>query len=333
VNTSAAAGGDIVTYTVSFAKLPRDYPVTLGIIDTLPPSLRLLTETITTNPFVAVKQATSQLLSLQADFLELDQGRNITVSYSARVIDCTPVISPQLALSVPTSISATRPVTLQELTNAVMVTPTTNLSTTSASLMLKVPACGVALPTVSKGEPPKFPQLENGDLSQGPGKGWQEISEPATAAIIYPRASIPPEVSSGNPSSYIAWLGGTPNSTNTLSQTVSLPSSYLVGLEFRSYTASAEPNCSGGDTATLFIRGGGTTREEKFPLCTSQDTEAWVGKYMDLSAFRGTAVTLEFTSKLNGSRNSNWFLSNFQLCSIVSNDTHVPPGTPKCKAN
>ena len=331
-NTDFAASGDLVSYEITFVKPARDYTVTIGLTDTLPVPFVLLTDTVATNIDVDELRVVTQTIGLIATFPPSDQETRVSLSYVAKVVDCTPLLSGQSVLSMPTTITAQNVAVLQELTNTAMVTPTTNFSTTSDTVNVTVPACGVYLPVTTKNYPeaPPFPTLVNGDLSQGPGVGWTEIVDSSAVPLIYPRSKIPAAVLNGNDSAYIAWLGGAPKSTNVLSQTVALPSNYYAALEFRYLSQSAEPNCN-SDTAQMVANSPGNSEQLTvgFPLCINGDTEVWTGAHIDLTQFRGTTVTLAFLSKLNEARNSNWFLSNFVLCS--KDKYSLAAGAPQCK--
>lgn len=297
-----------VTYTISFVRAPTDYPVTLGITDTVPSPLSILADSIESTP-AGSSAVQGQVITWTATFNPSETAEAVTITYVVRTPSC-----------VATAQTVTNTVILQELTNSVMVTPTAVFSQTSAAVQLGQTSCPVFLPVVSA---PPFPQLVNGNLEQGPGVGWTELVNGNSKALIYPRSAIPSDVLVGNDSAYIAWLGGTPNSTNLLEQTVSYPGSYDVYLSLRYFTASTEDNCS-ADTAEIYA---GSIKLKSYGLCNSQETNQWRSDLIDLSSLKGGSFMLKFQTVLNGARNSNWFLDDLQLC---GKSPGAPPGAPLC---
>jgi hypothetical protein len=193
-------------------------------------------------------------------------------------------------------------------------------TTTTKVLNLRLQPCGAFVPYA--GNYPVFPVLRNGDLKAGADQSWTELVDGVPGQIIYPSAEVPrPVQRPGVP--FLAWLGGVPNSRNTFQQSVELPKPYNIKVRFDSYTASEEDDCS-ADTAKVYAD---ATVVATFGLCNSQETSSWTSQLVDLSSQKGMSLTLRFETVLNGSRNSNWFLTNFVLC---SDDAVVPPGTPKC---
>ena len=297
-----------ITYTISFVKTPSNDPVTLGITDTIPSPLSILADSIESTP-PGSSTVQGQVITWTATFSPSETAEDVTISYIVRIPPC-----------VATTQTVTNTVILQELTNSVMVTPTTVFSQTSAAVQLEQASCQVFLPVVSA---PPFPQLLNGDLEQGSGVGWTELVNGNSGALIYPRSSVPSDVLVGNDSAYIAWLGGIPNSTNLLEQAVSFPGNYGVYLSLRYFTASNEDDCS-ADTAEVYA---GSIKLKSYGLCNSQETNQWRADLIDLSSLKGSSFVLKFKTVLNGQRNSNWFLDDLELC---GKSPGAPPGAPQC---
>ena len=300
-----------ITYTISFVRAPTDYPVTLGITDVVPSPLAILTDTIQSSlPGSSAVQG--QVITWTATFNPSETAEAVTIFYVVRTPGC-----------VTTTQTVTNTVILRELTNSVMITPTAVYSQASASVPLEQVSCQLHLPIVKYETPPPFPQLLNGDFEQGPGSGWTELVNGNSEPLIYPRASIPSNVRIDNNSLFVAWLGGAPNSTNTLEQLVELPQNYHVFLKLRYFTESAEDGCD-IDTASVYV---GDLKLKAFGLCNSQETNQWRSDLIDLSSFAGSSFLLKFETVLNGQRNSNWFLDDLQLCGESQN---IPPGSPIC---
>ena len=181
------------------------------------------------------------------------------------------------------------------------------------------------LPVLTKARLPA-PQLVNGDLESGPGVGWQELVNGVSGLLIYAYSSRPtliPMPLSGN---YVVWLGGTANQmnmTNALQQSVTLPSDYTMKLRYSYFIASNENSCT-NDSAIVQLAGVQIT---KFELCKGTTTKSWQTNVVSLDSFKGIAGVISFTSQLNGSLVSNFFIDNIQLC---SDDPAAPGGTLSC---
>ena len=181
------------------------------------------------------------------------------------------------------------------------------------------------LPALTKMRPPA-PQLVNGDLESGPGVGWQELVNGVSGQLIYAYSSRPiviPQPLSGN---YVVWLGGTANQmnmTNDLQQTITLPSDYTMKLRYHYYIASNERKCT-NDNVVVWLAG---IQIAKFELCKGAETSSWQTNVINLDSFKGVSGVVSFTSQLNGSLVSNFFIDNIQLC---SDDPVAPSGTLSC---
>lgn len=316
-NTSVKPG-DEITVTILITPFLRDYTVTLGVTSTAPVSFTVKPESLSATMQDRLT-VTGQVVTWVATFPQsTNVSSRITVSYVMLAPPCN--ASAQREYIVGTE--------LQEMTNDVMTDTTTTISMTQALIELAPPSCGAFMPLVQVmtpeptptaiPTPEQFPVLNNGNLENGPGKGWTEVP----AGLIYSVANIPSSVRAGAAGSYVAWLGGVNNATNTLSQSITIPEVYKgkVKLLLRYYTASEEPSV-GADTARVIVVSGGQNKVvSEYPLSKSKATYAWVSDVIDLSAFSGP-IELRFESKLNDARNSNWFLDDIQLCQI---------GTPGC---
>ncbi len=157
--------------------------------------------------------------------------------------------------------------------------------------------------------PIPFPRLVNGDLEAGPGAGWSETPE----TLIVRTTTIPAAARAGAGSSYVAWLGGAPGE-RVLSQKVFIPYVYSsqVRLKFFGYTESEETGCT-NDTAGVY-QVESDVPLLSVPLCQRLATNAWTQYTVDLSGLGGKLVELRFVSRLNGARNSNWFINRIALC-------------------
>jgi hypothetical protein len=141
--------------------------------------------------------------------------------------------------------------------------------------------------------------LQNGNFEAGR-TGWTEFSAKGYALIVTQFAgSI--RAHSG---SWAAWLGGDNSETSVLSQQVMVPAnaSYLT---YWHWIASAD--LCGYDR--LDVRVNGAVRQTYF-LCRANETPNWRAVSVDLAAFSGQRVNLEFRVVTDGSLNSNLFIDD-----------------------
>lgn len=176
------------------------------------------------------------------------------------------------------------------------------------------PTISAYLPVIRRDPTPTptpipFPQLVNGDLAGGPGSGWSETPD----TLIVRTNAIPAAARAEAGSSYVAWLGGKPGE-RVLAQKVFIPYVYgfQVRLKFYGYTESEETGCS-NDTAGVY-QVESDVPLLSLPLCKRLATNAWTPYVVDLSGLGGKLVELRFVSRLNSTRNSNWFINRMELC-------------------
>ena len=150
--------------------------------------------------------------------------------------------------------------------------------------------------------PPPSPLL-NGDFEAGRDGSWTEYSSNGWTLILNAsNLNVSPQGGQ-----WAAWLGGDDNETARLSQTVSIPTNQYY-LHFYYYIGS-EDAC-GFDSAYLKVN---NVTQHTFSLCDSNSTSSWVHYVEDLSAFKGSNVTLLFEVITDGSLNSNFFLDTVSL--------------------
>jgi hypothetical protein len=172
------------------------------------------------------------------------------------------------------------------------------------------------------------PVITNGTFDLGSEAGWTWIENGASFPLIYP--TTPLYASGGLPPAatraYLAWMGGGFNLDDRLSQSIQLPADYFVRLRFDYFTTSAEPTCNpnpldNDDTAALYVNN--ILAPPAFALCRDGASTGWTERTLDLSAFRGQKVTIEFRLKTDGNFNSNLYLDNIELCGL-SGDLSLP---------
>jgi hypothetical protein len=122
--------------------------------------------------------------------------------------------------------------------------------------------------------------------------------------------------------SWFAYLDGyTSAETDTLQQTVSIPSGCTATLTYYLYVATNETSKSALDTLALTVNG---TTEQSFSNVTTTGG-SYVEETVNLSAFAGTNATVLWTSKQTGKRATEFFIDSTAL--TLSGGTATP--TPK----
>ena len=156
--------------------------------------------------------------------------------------------------------------------------------------------------------PPKA--LSNGDFEQGP-DGWSEDSSTGQPLIIDEEASYPVTAHSG---SWLAWLGGWDKELSILSQEVTVPEGEPV-LSFYHWIDSEEGSC-GYDLAHVHVDG---LLVLILNLCPDTETNGWLRETIDLQAFAGQRVLLQFSVNNDFSYPSHWFIDDVAFVAEPAN--------------
>jgi hypothetical protein len=158
--------------------------------------------------------------------------------------------------------------------------------------------------------------ITNGDFESGEA-GWTEYSLNGWDLIL-PTDDLTVTPHSG---SWVVWLGGDYNEDAYIEQqvTVSASSPYLA---FWHWIAS-EDYC-GYDFGGVRIN---NTTVSQFDLCSSTNTEGWVKRTVNLSAYSGQTVSLQIRVATDSSYNSNLFIDDvsFQTTGSTSTKTSESP--------
>lgn len=157
------------------------------------------------------------------------------------------------------------------------------------------------LPTILK----PAPQLLNANFEDGR-TGWIEAS---TDSHIIIRTDQPVMAHSG---SWVAWLGGVKNNISSITQQVLVPSSAPY-LAYYHYIASSD--VCGYDEVVLFAN---LTQVNTYALCSSQSTNGWVKRVVNLSAFAGQTISLQIRVETDSTLNSNLFIDDVSFQSSAS---------------
>ena len=146
-------------------------------------------------------------------------------------------------------------------------------------------------------------RLTNGGFEQGL-TFWHEYSLWGYPSIM-PKEYLPIQPHSGD---WAVWLGGAYNEINGIWQAVHVPSGNPV-LSFYYWIAS-EDAC-GYDLALVSVN-----LEEvvdSFWLCTATNTNGWVLRQVDLSAYAGQNIELDIVVGTDDYLNSNLFIDDVTL--------------------
>jgi hypothetical protein len=114
--------------------------------------------------------------------------------------------------------------------------------------------------------------------------------------------------------SWAAWLGGGNNELSKLSQQVTVPSDN-PHLSFWYWTDSLDI-CS-YDYGYVMIN---NTPIQTWDLCSSHNTGGWVPMSLNLSAYSGQSVSLEFRVTTDYSFSSNLFLDDVTFGSTMAGE-------------
>ena len=147
-------------------------------------------------------------------------------------------------------------------------------------------------------------QISNGDFESGRDGSWTEYSSNSYPLIVQQLAPLVVPHSG----SWAAWLGGVPNEVSSITQQVTLPAGNST-LTYYYWGASLDTTC-GNDFGQVKV---GSTLVDTINLCDSANTRAWVMRTLNLSAYAGQSVSLQFYAQTNGSLNSSLFIDDVAL--------------------
>jgi len=146
--------------------------------------------------------------------------------------------------------------------------------------------------------------LSNGGFEAGPGAGWTEYSD-LGRSIIVDTANLPAGVTphGGN---WAAWLGGADGETASISQTVTVPTTHPI-LSFWEWIGSLDACNYNYDFGTISIN---DTWVTSFPLCSSENTYGWIKRTLNMGAYAGQTVDLQFRVKTDSGARSDLFIDD-----------------------
>jgi len=158
--------------------------------------------------------------------------------------------------------------------------------------------------------PPAPSPLVNGNFEQGPGKGWSESSSngfPLITNNFEQNTAV-----SAHSGQWAAWLGGVLNETSILGQSVTIQQGATV-LGFYYWIASRD--MCGYDFAYVVVDG---DTVKSYYLCDDTATGGWVRGSVNLAAYAGQKVLIEFVVETDEADNSNFFLDDVSMSSSVA---------------
>lgn len=154
----------------------------------------------------------------------------------------------------------------------------------------------------------KTPALRNGDFEQG-ATGWTQSSTNGRTLI---RTSFAPNTVTPHSGMYGVWLGGAFNETSTIQQLITVEGGAPY-LAYWHWIGSAD--FCGFDYGYVLIN---STAVDTLELCDNNDTNGWVKRVVNLTAYAGQSVTLRIRATTNGSLNSNWFIDDVAFKATAS---------------
>ena len=147
--------------------------------------------------------------------------------------------------------------------------------------------------------------VKNGDFEAGDNDDWRQRSTHGYQLIDN---QIPVNAHSGE---YSGWLGGIENEKGRLKQRVSLRVNSAPILR---YYYRIEPNGQcGGNLAKVFVN---RDRLQSYALCDSDNSGRWQQELIDLRAYAGRTVNLQFFAKTKHNNRSDFFVDDVAVLEL-----------------
>jgi hypothetical protein len=157
--------------------------------------------------------------------------------------------------------------------------------------------------------------VQNPGFENGSDGSWTEYSTHGWAIIVN-AAALPPGVTP-HAGQWAAWLGGEYDDISSISQSVAITQGAST-LSFWEWIASAD-SC-GYDFGEVLIN---ATVVTSIDLCSEHNTNGWVHETVDLGAYIGQTVALQFRVETDSSYNSNLFIDDVTLTGGSGGETRV----------
>jgi len=154
--------------------------------------------------------------------------------------------------------------------------------------------------------------LVNGGFEAG-AEPWVQFTS-GTDQLVYDSTQAEYEGVIPHGGQRLGWLGGVPNETNRLSQTVTLPADVLE----LSFSGALRIQIFEAHALIDFLRITLVTPDRRVPLYEFDNgdaTDDWIelGAPIDVAAYAGRAVTLEFESEIGTGPGTNFYLDDLAL--------------------
>lgn len=163
--------------------------------------------------------------------------------------------------------------------------------------------------------PPPLPLL-NGDFEAGPAN-WRQSSSHNWPIIVNSNQVEDLPTHSGI---WIAWLGGDDNEISLIEQAVTVPADRPF---LTYYHGIASGDTCGHDFGKVLVDG---VVVEQYALCRSANTPTWAYRVVNLSAYAGRTVALQFRATTDGQLNSNLLIDDvaFRNATMIAGIAPVP---------
>jgi hypothetical protein len=158
--------------------------------------------------------------------------------------------------------------------------------------------------------------INNGDFEQGH-VAWTETSSNGYKLILQP----PDLIVTPHDGNWAVWLGGWDDEISSIQQQVVVPAGYPY-LSYWHWIGSQEQLCQ-YDFGEVIVN---SAVVEKYYLCVPNNSNGWVKRVVNLSAYAGQSVSLQIYAETNASINSNLFIDHvaFQSTSTSENPSAAP---------
>ncbi|MHB8193321.1 MAG: S8 family serine peptidase [Bellilinea sp.] len=146
--------------------------------------------------------------------------------------------------------------------------------------------------------------IQNGGFEAGQ-ISWNEYSENGWVLILDTSVDLPLSPHNG---AWLTWLGGDDEEISFISQTVTIPAGRSI-LHYWFASGSQESDC-GSDVFRIYA---GSTILFSEGQCDLNETNAWIHRTLDLTAYTGTTQTIKFYISTDSLFNSNVFVDDISL--------------------
>jgi hypothetical protein len=183
-------------------------------------------------------------------------------------------------------------------------------------IIIRQPASAPPPPTATPtSQPPAG--LVNGGFEAGPDAGWTQYSS-LGYELIYHSNDLPVSAHGG---AWAAWMGGVLNEVANLRQQVTVPPAqpYLSYWHW----IDSDDEC-GFDFAGVIVNG---TTAEVYSLCTDNNTNGWVKRVVNLSAYAGQSIDLRIQSETDDLYNSTMFVDDVAFQASAAGAGEMVPAT------